>query len=202
MLTATKAPCEEAQMQSAPVATQPCAQSAEPWILAATIIGSSMVFIDGTVVGVALPILQSELGASVTAVQWVFEAYALVLASLLLVGGSLGDRLGRRRVFVAGTIVFALASIGCGLSPNIEALIAARALQGIGAAMLTPGSLAIIGASFPDDRRGRAIGTWSSFSAVSTAIGPPLGGWLIEHASWRFVFFINVPIALVVIILV
>ena len=120
-MTATKAPCEEAQMQSAPVATQPCAQSAEPWILAATIIGSSMVFIDGTVVGVALPILQSELGASVTAVQWVFEAYALVLASLLLVGGSLGDRLGRRRIFVAGVVVFALASVACGLAPDINA---------------------------------------------------------------------------------
>lgn len=199
MLTATRAPCDELQIRTAPSSARPCAPSSEPWILAATILGSSIVFIDGTVVGVALPVLQSELEATVTAVQWVFEAYALVLASLLLVGGSLGDRLGRRRMFVAGVVVFAVASIACGLSPNIQALVAARALQGIGAAMLTPGSLAIIGASFPDERRGWAIGTWSSFTAISTAIGPPLGGWLIEHASWRMVFFINVPIAAAVI---
>lgn len=165
----------------------------------ATILGSSIVFIDGTVVSVALPILQTELGASVAAVQWVFEAYALVLASLLLVGGSLGDRLGRRRIFVLGVILFGMASIACGLAPDINALVAARALQGVGAAMLTPGSLAIISASFSEDRRGWAIGIWSSFTAISTAIGPPFGGGLIEHASWRMVFFINVPLALVVV---
>jgi EmrB/QacA subfamily drug resistance transporter len=199
MLTAAKAPCDELQMRSAPVAVAPCARTSEPWILVATILGSSIVFIDGTVVGVALPVLQSELGATVTQVQWVFEAYALVLASLLLVGGSLGDRLGRRRIFVLGTVVFALASVACGLSPDIGALIGARALQGIGAAMLTPGSLAIISASFPEDRRGWAIGMWSSFTAITVAIAPPLGGWLIENASWRMIFFINVPIALVVI---
>jgi len=199
VLTAMKAPCDELQIRSAPTAVAPCARAAEPWILVATILGSSIVFIDGTVVGVALPILQSELGATVTEVQWVFEAYALVLASLLLVGGALGDRLGRRRIFVLGTVLFGLASIACGLAPDINALIAARALQGIGAAMLTPGSLAIIGASFSEDRRGWAIGTWSSFTAISAAIGPPLGGWLIEYASWRAIFFINVPLALLVI---
>jgi EmrB/QacA subfamily drug resistance transporter len=199
VITTARPPCDELQIRGAPSAAQPCAPSSEPWILAATILGSSIVFIDGTVVSVALPVLQAELGATVTAVQWVFEAYALVLASLLLVGGSLGDRLGRRRMFVAGVVVFGLASVACGLAPNIQALVGARVLQGIGAAMLTPGSLAIIGASFADDRRGRAIGTWSSFTAISSAIGPPLGGWLIEHASWRMVFFINVPIAVVVI---
>lgn len=199
MLNATRAPCDELQMQSAAATVAPCARNEEPWVLAATIIGSSLVFIDGTVVNVALPVLQSELRASVADVQWVFEAYLLVLASLLLVGGSLGDRLGRRRIFVLGTVVFALASVACGLSPDVNVLIAARALQGIGAAMLTPGSLAIISASFAEDRRGWAIGTWSSFTAISTAIGPPLGGWLIEHASWRAVFFINAPLALLVI---
>src|SRR5437773_12378673 len=147
MIATARPPCEDLQIQAAPSAAQPCAPSSEPWILAATILGSSIVFIDGTVVGVALPVLQAELGATVTAVQWVFEAYALVLASLLLVGGSLGDRLGRRRVFVAGVVVFGLASVACGLSPNIQALVGARVLQGVGAAMLTPGSLASIGAS-------------------------------------------------------
>ena len=199
MLNATKAPCDELQIQSAPTAVAPCTKNAEPWILAATILGSSVVFIDGSVVSVALPVLQSELRATVTDVQWVFEAYLLVLASLLLVGGSLGDRLGRRRIFVLGTVLFGVASVACGLSPDIRALVAARALQGIGAAMLIPGSLAIISASFSDDRRGWAIGAWSSFTAIAMAIGPPLGGWLIEHASWRTVFFINVPLALLVI---
>src|SRR6185295_20234300 len=133
---------------------------------------------------------------------WVVEAYALFLSALLLVGGSLGDRLGRRLVFLIGVGIFALASIWCAVSPGIEHLIAARAVQGVGGALLVPGSLAIISASFPASKRGRAIGTWSGFSAITTAIGPVLGGWLVEHASWRAVFFINVPLALVVLILV
>lgn len=171
------------------------------WILAATILGSSLAFIDSTVVNVALPALQTALQATVSDVQWVVESYALLLASLLLVGGSLGDLYGRRKVFVWGVVLFALASGGCGVSPSINWLIFARAVQGIGAALLIPGSLAVISASFPGTERGRAIGTWSGFTAITAAIGPVLGGWLVQHASWRWVFFINVPIAVVVVVL-
>src|ERR1043165_816057 len=155
------------------------------WILAATILASSMAFIDGTVVNVALPFLQKELNATAIGVQWVVESYALLLSALLLVGGSLGDRYGRRRVFIVGTAIFAVASVACGVSVNISQLIVARAVQGVGAALLIPGSLAIISASFKEDERGRAIGTWSGFSAITTAIGPVLGGWLVEHLTWR-----------------
>jgi EmrB/QacA subfamily drug resistance transporter len=171
------------------------------WTLIATIVASSMTFIDGTVVNVALPALQRDLGASITDVQWVIEAYALFLGSLILVGGSLGDQLGRRRVFLSGVIVFTIASVLCGIAPTSVTLIAGRALQGIGAAFLVPGSLAIITTTFGDEERGRAIGTWSGFTAIMTAIGPVLGGWLVEHASWRAVFFMNVPLAAVVVLL-
>src|SRR3954471_14611417 len=171
------------------------------WILAATILGSSMAFIDGTVVNVALPVLQSALGATVAQVQWVVESYALLLAALLLPGGSLGDLYGRRKIFTLGVICFALASAWCGFSPNVQYLIAARALQGVGGALLIPGSLALISASFPVEERGRAIGTWSGFTAITAAVGPVLGGWLVQHASWRWVFFINVPIAVIVLAL-
>ena len=163
------------------------------------ILGSSMAFIDGTVVNVALPALQTSLGGTVTDIQWVVEAYGLLLGALILVGGSLGDLLGRRRMFLAGVTVFAAASVGCGLAPNIHQLVFARAVQGLGAAFLVPGSLSIISASFDEKERGRAIGTWSGFTAITTAMGPILGGWLIEHASWRWVFFINVPLAAAVI---
>jgi len=158
-----------------------------------------MAFIDGTVVNVALPALQANLNATIVDVQWVIEAYSLLLAALLLVGGSLGDHYGRRRIFLIGTALFALASAWCGLAPNTAQLISARAAQGLGAALLVPGSLAIISSSFPENERGRAIGTWSGFSAITTAVGPVIGGWLIEHISWRAVFFINIPIALLVI---
>ena len=168
------------------------------WILAATILGSSLAFIDGTVVNVALPALQSALHATVSDIQWVVEAYALLLASLLLVGGSLGDRYGRRRIFILGVLLFAAASACCGFAASISLLVLARGAQGVGAALLVPGSLALISASFPAGERGRAIGTWSGFTAITAAIGPVLGGWLVDHASWRWVFFINVPIALVV----
>lgn len=154
-----------------------------------------MAFIDGTVVNVALPFLQKNLNATVIGVQWVVEAYSLFLSALLLVGGSLGDRYGRRLIFLIGVALFALASAACGFATNINQLIAARAVQGVGGALLVPGSLAIISASFSREGRGRAIGTWSGFSAITTAIGPVLGGWLIEHFSWRAAFFINVPIA-------
>jgi EmrB/QacA subfamily drug resistance transporter len=171
------------------------------WTLAATILGSAMTFIDGTVVNVALPALQADLHATITDVQWVVASYSLFLSALLLVGGSLGDQLGRKRVFIAGVAVFTGASVLCGLASSPRLLIGARALQGIGAAFLVPGSLAIINATFDGAERGRAIGTWSGFSAITTAIGPVLGGWLIERVSWRAAFFLNVPLAAAVVAL-
>jgi EmrB/QacA subfamily drug resistance transporter len=173
----------------------------EPWILAATILGSSMAFIDGTVVNVALPALQKHLDATVLDVQWIVESYALLLAALLLVGGSMGDRFGRRRVFSWGVALFAGASGACGIAQTVDQLIVARAVQGTGGALLVPGSLAIISASFDEARRGQAIGTWSGFTAITAGVGPVLGGWLIEHISWRAVFFINLPLALVVLLI-
>ena len=160
-----------------------------------------MAFIDGTVVNVALPAMQSSLHATVSDVQWVVESYALLLASLLLVGGSMGDLYGRRRIFVFGVILFTAGSTWCGLAGSIASLIVARGVQGVGAALLVPGSLALISASFPASERGRAIGTWSGFTAITAAVGPVLGGWLVDHASWRWVFFINLPVAAAVIFL-
>ncbi|MEO6815498.1 MAG: MFS transporter [Edaphobacter sp.] len=167
--------------------------------MVATILASSMAFIDGTVVNVALPALQAALNANVTDVQWVVESYALLLASLLLLGGSLGDLYGRRKIFLLGVSVFAVASGWCGITSSISMLIVARGVQGIGAALLVPGSLAIISASFSEKDRGRAIGTWSGFTAITAAIGPVLGGWLVQNVSWRCVFFINLPLAAAVI---
>lgn len=175
-----------------------CAKAARPWVLAATILASSMVFIDGTVVNVALPALQQEFKASASDVQWVVESYALFLAALLLVGGTAGDRFGRRRVFALGVALFALASVWCGLTGSVAQLIVARAVQGIGGALLVPGSLALISASFPENERGKAIGTWSGYTAITAAIGPVLGGFLIEHFSWRLAFLINIPLALII----
>jgi EmrB/QacA subfamily drug resistance transporter len=169
------------------------------WILTATILGSSLAFIDGTVVSVVLPIIQRELHATIVDAQWIVEIYLLFLASLILVGGAVGDRWGRERVFTAGVAVFSIASIGCGLSPNIGTLVVWRALQGIAAAFLVPGSLAILGASFTPGERGRAVGTWSAATAIVTAAGPILGGWLAQHYSWRVIFFLNVPLAIAVI---
>ena len=171
------------------------------WILAATILGSSMAFIDGTVVNVALPALQAALHATLADVQWVVESYALFLAALLLIGGSLGDRYGRRKIFAAGVVLFTVASVWCGLAPNIRQLIVARGLQGIGGALLVPGSLTLISVNFSEEQRGRAIGTWSGFTSITAAIGPVLGGWFVEYGSWRWVFFINVPIGLVALLL-
>src|SRR5262245_8431854 len=175
--------------------------SNQRWTLVATILASAMTFIDGTVVNVALPVLQAGLNATITDVQWVIEAYALFLGALILVGGSLGDQFGRKRVFPIGGVSFTAASILCGMAGSTRALVAARAVQGVGAAFLVPGSLAIISATFDEAERGRAIGTWSGFSAITTAIGPVTGGWLIEHVSWRAVFFLNVPLAAAVLFL-
>ena len=191
-------PSDGGVIRAAPCAS-PSASTAAPWILAATILASSMVFIDGTVVNVALPALQRELNASLVDVQWVIEAYALFLAALLLAGGAAGDRFGRRRVFVLGVVLFAASSAWCGLAGGVRELILARGLQGIGGALLVPGSLAIISASFAEHDRGKAIGTWSGATAMATALGPVLGGWLIDHLSWRAVFFINLPLAVVAI---
>jgi EmrB/QacA subfamily drug resistance transporter len=195
-----QAPCDEPIIRSR-ASSAPCARASGPWILAATILGSSMAFIDGTVVNVALPALQRNLNATVIDVQWVVEAYSLLLSALLLVGGSLGDRYGRRRIFAIGVAMFSLASMWCGLATGIRELIFARALQGAGGALLVPGSLAIIGASFRDQDRGHAIGTWSGFTAITTAIGPVIGGWLIETISWRAVFFLNLPLAIAVLLI-
>jgi EmrB/QacA subfamily drug resistance transporter len=175
--------------------------SSRRWTLAATILASSMTFIDATVVNVALPALQTGLHATITDVQWVIEAYALFLGALILVGGSMGDQFGRKRVFLIGVVFFTLASVLCGIATSPAMLIIGRALQGIGAAFLVPGSLAIISATFDAAERGRAIGTWSGFSAITTAIGPVCGGWLVEHVSWRAVFFLNVPLAVIVLVL-
>jgi len=161
-----------------------------------------MAFVDGTVVNVALPALQTNLNATAVDIQWVVESYALFLAALLLVGGSLGDRFGRKLIYAIGIGIFALASAWCGFAPSVGQLIIGRAIQGIGGALLVPGSLAIISASFGEEQRGEAIGTWSGFTAITAAIGPVIGGWLIEHISWRAAFFINLPLAAIVLILV
>ncbi len=190
-------PCDEGVIRSKK-AEAPCSPNAAPWVLAATILASSMAFIDETALPVALPAIQSTLGATAVDAQWVVAAYTLFLAALVLVGGSLGDHLGRRRMFALGVVLFALASAWCGLSQSPEQLIAARALQGVGGALLVPNSLAIIGASFEEERRGKAIGTWTSLTSVTLILGPVLGGYLAENVSWRGVFFINVPLAMVV----
>ena len=164
-----RAPCDETLIQSASAAA-PCRPEANPWILTATILGSSMAFIDGTVVNVAIPTLQKAFHATVIDVQWVVESYGLLLSSLILAGGALGDLFGRRRIFLLGVIIFAAASAACGLASSIQELVIARSVQGVGAALLVPGSLSIIGASFDEKSRGRAIGTWSGFSAVTAAL--------------------------------
>ncbi|WP_188186775.1 MFS transporter [Nonomuraea sp. SYSU D8015] len=170
------------------------------WVLVATVLGSGLAMLDSTVVNVALPFLGRELDAGMDGLQWTINAYTLTLAGLILLGGSLGDRYGRRRVFLVGTVWFAVASALCGLAPNIEFLIAARALQGIGGALLTPGSLAIIQASFVRGDRPRAVGAWSGLGGVAAAIGPLLGGWLVQTVGWRWAFLINLPFALLVVL--
>jgi EmrB/QacA subfamily drug resistance transporter len=169
-----------------------------PWVLIAAILGSAMSFIDSTAVNVSLPVLQRELHAATGQTQWVIEGYALFLSALILLGGALGDLYGRRRIFACGVVLFAAASIACALAGSIEMLIVARCIQGIGGALLTPGSLSLISAAYSGEQRGRAIGLWSGFSALTSACGPIIGGWLTQEFSWRYVFVINIPVAVVV----
>lgn len=200
MTDVTKQPCDEGVILAGE-AVHAVPVSAGVWVLAATILGSSMVFINGSTVNVALPAFQRELGATVADIQWIVNAYTLFLAALILLGGALGDRYGRRRVFSAGVALFALASVACGAAPTASTLIVARAAQGVGGALLTPGSLAIISAFFEDEERGRAIGLWAGFSSLTSALGPMLGGWLIDTISWRWIFFMHVPLAVIVLVI-
>jgi EmrB/QacA subfamily drug resistance transporter len=181
------------------VVTAPSVRYGTPaarWILLATVLGSGMVFLDGTVVNIAVPAIGRDLHAGIAGVQWVLDGYLVVLSALLLLGGSLGDRYGRRRVFALGLAVFTAASVLCGVAPNLDLLIAARVLEGVGGALLVPGSLAIISSAFEEDDRRRAVGAWSGLAGISTALAPLVGGWLVDSVSWRAIFFVNVPIAL------
>jgi EmrB/QacA subfamily drug resistance transporter len=189
MIVARARPCEAEAIRAARGAT--CTVRQQRWVLAATILASTIAYVDESVVNVALPAIGRDLSASPAALQWVINAYTLCLAAFLLVGGAAGDRLGRRRVFIAGVALFGAASLGCGFSREIAQLIAARAVQGAGAALLIPCSLAIIGAAFAENERGRAIGTWAGFSAIAAAIGPLLGGWIVDHLAWQTIFLIN-----------
>jgi EmrB/QacA subfamily drug resistance transporter len=187
-------------VDSAQVPQLRLSSAAGRWVILATVLGSSMAMLDGTVVNVALPTIGRDLNASLGGLQWTITGYTLSLAALILLGGSLGDRLGRRRIFLIGVVWFALASALCGLAPSIAVLIAARVLQGIGGALLTPGSLAIIQATFAHDERPRAVGAWSGLGGVAAAIGPVLGGWLVQAVGWPFVFFLNLPLGAVVVV--
>src|ERR1700730_2149445 len=199
MLGSRRAPCDAGVIASVVVASG-CAERSKPWVLAATILGSGMASIDGTAVNVALPVIERDLGASVTAMQWVINAYSLMLAALMLIGGSAGDRFGRRRGFLIGIAIFTAASVCCGLAASAPALVLARGVQGVGGALLIPSNLAIIGATFGENERGKAIGTWAAFAAITAALGPVLGGWLADALSWRAIFFVNVPLALVTVL--
>ncbi|HXD41061.1 MAG TPA: MFS transporter [Ramlibacter sp.] len=195
-----KSPCDDGAVLYG-ATTSPCAKAAQRWTLVAAVLGSSMAFLDGTVVNVALPAIQHDLQAAASQAQWVIESYALFLAALLLVGGALGDRFGRRRVFMVGVALFTVAAAGCAFAGSAAQLIAARAVQGIGAALLVPGSLALISASFPQSQRGQAIGTWSAFSGIAAAVGPVVGGFLVDHYSWTWAFLINLPIGAILLAL-
>jgi len=193
-------PCDGALIASTRVA-EPCAERTKRFVLAATIVGSGMAFIDGAVVGVALPVIGSDLEASLPTMQWVLNAYVLASAALTLIGGAAGDRFGRKRVFIAGIALFTLASVACGLARGAIPLIAGRIAQGIGGAFMVPNSLAIIGASFGEHEKGKAIGTWAAATSIAGALGPVVGGWLTDMISWRAIFYINVPFAVLGVLL-
>jgi EmrB/QacA subfamily drug resistance transporter len=184
------APCDEAAIRSIPLAAN-CIASQKSWVLLATILASSITYIDESVVNIALPAIESNLAASVAVIQWLVNAYTLCLSALLLTGGATADRFGRRKMLIIGIILFAAASLWCGFAPNTAQLILARAMQGVGAAVLIPCSLALIGASFDEQERGKAIGTWAGVSAIAVAIGPLLGGLVVDHFSWRWIFLLN-----------
>src|ERR1700730_13233620 len=189
-------PCEAGVISAAPAAAAALSQKRKRLTLAATILGSSMAFIDGSVVNIALPAIQQALHADAASTQWIVNAYLLLLGALVLVGGSAARLYGRRRIFLVGITVFTAASIACGLAPDITVLVIGRAVQGLGAALLTPASLAMLGATFDEHERSHAIGTWAGAGALTAALGPVLGGWLVDHVSWRAIFLIHVPLAI------
>jgi EmrB/QacA subfamily drug resistance transporter len=187
-------PCGEVTIRA--TRAVPACADRKAWVLAAAVLGSTMSFVDESVVNVALPRIETALHTSLPAMQWIINAYTLCISALLLIGGAAADQLGRRRIFLIGIVIFALASLGCGLAPHIAVLITARAVQGLGAALLIPCSLALIGAAYDEEERGAAIGIWSGASAIAAGGGPLLGGWLVDHWSWRAIFLINPLLAL------
>jgi len=195
VITSKAQPCAAEVIRSTR-GTSACSERDKAWVLAAAVLGSTMAFVDESVVNVALPTIEADLGTTLAAMQWVINAYTLCMSALLLVGGAAADRFGRRLLFLIGIVAFTLASIACGLAPGIAALIGARAIQGVGAALLIPCSLAIIGAAFNEQERGAAIGIWSGASALAAGAGPLLGGSLVDHLSWRAIFLINPLIAI------
>ena len=202
MTVALASPCDHGVVAAAPAPESTCAPSAQRWTLIATILGSSLAFIDTTVVSVSLPTLTQTFHAGAAAAQWVVVGYTLPLSALVLTGGTLGDRFGSRRTFSIGVLLFAIASAACALAQSLPQLLGARVAQGVAAALLVPSSLALLGATFSETERGRAIGTWSAFASLSGALGPLVGGWLIDHWSWRLVFLINLPLAVVTLAIV
>ncbi len=193
MINPKARPCDEAAIRA--VRAGECGTNTKAWVLVGTILASAIAFIDESVVNIALPAMEKDLGASVAVIQWIVSAYTLCLAALLLIGGAAGDRYGRRRLFVIGMTIFAATSLWCGLAGGIAQLLVARAAQGIGAALMIPCSLALIGATFDEAERGKAIGTWAGVTSIAAAVGPLLGGWIVDHATWRAIFLINPVLA-------